>query len=260
MSFFRHEEIFRSDVGVLDPSSAGRPPAAAPPLIVSMSFRLAIPWTVALQQSRPPLRQPSSASERISGLAMVCQRTASTVTYPCLRRRVQSPISTDMASRLERPSHPQSVTSRSHTNLKPISSSLLAVSATISSISAVAPLPLARVTHLISFTSRSRKTFARLLAHPPCGTARERSSGISGTPSEEAGLASGGPAVGLACGLARYRPRLESTKPTPCEVARTSDPAQPNPPQLVESCPILRTPVPEADNDSSRCDSILLTA
>lgn len=144
MSFFRHEEIFRSDVGVLDPSSAGRPPAAAPHLIVSMSFRLAIPWTVALQQSRPPLRQPSSASERISWLAMVCQRTVSTVTYPCLRRRVQSTISADMASRFERPTDSQSVASRSHTTFE---SPVIGASrfATITSISAVAPLTPARV-------------------------------------------------------------------------------------------------------------------
>ena len=31
-----------------------------PPLIVWMSFRLVIPWSVALPQSRPPLRQPGT--------------------------------------------------------------------------------------------------------------------------------------------------------------------------------------------------------
>jgi hypothetical protein len=31
---------------------------SAPPLIVWMSFRLAIPWRVALPQSLPSLRQP----------------------------------------------------------------------------------------------------------------------------------------------------------------------------------------------------------
>jgi hypothetical protein len=31
-----------------------------PPLIVWMSFRLVIPWPVALPQSRPPLRQPGT--------------------------------------------------------------------------------------------------------------------------------------------------------------------------------------------------------
>src|ERR1051325_607944 len=36
----------------------GRNPAAAPSLIVLMSFRLVIPWRVALQQSSPPLHQP----------------------------------------------------------------------------------------------------------------------------------------------------------------------------------------------------------
>jgi hypothetical protein len=32
-----------------------------PPLIVWMSFRLAIPWQVALQQSLPPLHQPGTS-------------------------------------------------------------------------------------------------------------------------------------------------------------------------------------------------------
>ena len=55
MSFFRHEEIYRSDVGI---KAKGNRPKPAPPTIVSMSLRLAIPRRVALQQSPPPLRQP----------------------------------------------------------------------------------------------------------------------------------------------------------------------------------------------------------
>jgi hypothetical protein len=89
-------------------------------------------------------------------------------------------ISADMASCFKRPTDPQSVASRSHTILESLSSSPLAVSATISSISTAAPLPLSRVTHLSSITSRSQKTFNRFLrvthiqhspdipAHPPC--------------------------------------------------------------------------------------------
>jgi len=36
------------------------PGKARPSPIVSMSFRLAIPWRVALQQSPPPLHQPTT--------------------------------------------------------------------------------------------------------------------------------------------------------------------------------------------------------
>jgi osmotically-inducible protein OsmY len=53
MSFRRHGEIFSEGTrakGQKRPESRSRPN-------VGMSFRLAIPWPVALQQSRPPLRQ-----------------------------------------------------------------------------------------------------------------------------------------------------------------------------------------------------------
>jgi hypothetical protein len=53
-SFLRHKEIYQSD----ERKRRGRNPAAAPSLIVLMSFRLVIPWRVALQQSSPPLHQP----------------------------------------------------------------------------------------------------------------------------------------------------------------------------------------------------------
>src|SRR5580700_7382768 len=39
---------------------AGSDPRAAPRLIVPMSLQLVIPWRVALQQSSPPLHQPSA--------------------------------------------------------------------------------------------------------------------------------------------------------------------------------------------------------
>jgi hypothetical protein len=89
MSFLRHEEIYQSDVMVLGLDGAGRLYCCAPHLIVSMSFRLVIPWTVALQQSRPPLRQPGPVSAKRVWLATICQRMATSVTTTCLRHRVQ---------------------------------------------------------------------------------------------------------------------------------------------------------------------------
>src|SRR5262252_1467071 len=49
----------RSTDPMQDVGSEGSRPQSAPPLIVSMSLRLAIPRRVALQQSPLPLRQPS---------------------------------------------------------------------------------------------------------------------------------------------------------------------------------------------------------
>ncbi len=53
MSFLRHREIYQSD----ERQERGGALTATPPLIVLMSFQLAIPWRVALQQSSPPLHQ-----------------------------------------------------------------------------------------------------------------------------------------------------------------------------------------------------------
>lgn len=73
MSFLRHSEIYRSDVGMktilsLAPSAASRWSARrqdkgrgfnpAPFPSSAMSLGLGIPWQVALQQSLPPLPQP----------------------------------------------------------------------------------------------------------------------------------------------------------------------------------------------------------
>ena len=75
MSFLRHGEIYRSDVGVkniltLRPRTASRWPAPsqhkgrglhpAPFPSSAMSLGSAIPWRVALQQSPPPLHRPES--------------------------------------------------------------------------------------------------------------------------------------------------------------------------------------------------------
>jgi len=47
----------------------GRDFAATPSLIVLMSFQLAIPWRVALQQSSSPLRQPGWLSAMVQAKA-----------------------------------------------------------------------------------------------------------------------------------------------------------------------------------------------
>jgi hypothetical protein len=54
---------------------------SAPPLIVWMSFRLAIPWRVALPQSPPPLRQPVPIMRysHLAGRAIFIERR--TVSY-----------------------------------------------------------------------------------------------------------------------------------------------------------------------------------
>ena len=54
MSFLRHLEIYRSDLIRLVRERRKRRPG----LIVSMSFQLAIPRRIALQQGPLPLRQP----------------------------------------------------------------------------------------------------------------------------------------------------------------------------------------------------------
>jgi hypothetical protein len=53
MSFLRHREIYQSD----EREERRARFNSHAPLIVLMSFQLAIPWRVALQQSSPPLHQ-----------------------------------------------------------------------------------------------------------------------------------------------------------------------------------------------------------
>jgi hypothetical protein len=97
-----------------------------------------------------------------------------------------APISTNMASCLKRPTRAQSVTSRSQESSNPSRSFPRAVSAALTSISAVAPLRLARVIHLPSITSRSQKNSADSLAPLTSSTAPE----IAGRPVtvKEAGM------------------------------------------------------------------------
>ncbi len=67
MSFLRHGEIYRPMS--LQAVCRGGLATTAPPLIGSMSFRLVIPWRVALPQSPPPLRQPGRILQQ-TGLAV----------------------------------------------------------------------------------------------------------------------------------------------------------------------------------------------
>ncbi len=80
MSFLRHREIYRSDGG----TEAGSGEVAAPCLIVSMSLRLAIPWPVALQQSRPPLHQLGPLCTQPAGKTTIFQRMAKAGLTACL--------------------------------------------------------------------------------------------------------------------------------------------------------------------------------
>jgi hypothetical protein len=66
---------------------ASRP---TPPLIVWMSFRLAIPWRVALQQGLPPLRQPFTFCTQRFRRTMSFHRTAYCGLTGCLSRGVHS--------------------------------------------------------------------------------------------------------------------------------------------------------------------------
>ena len=82
MSFLRHQEIF-PPMG----APASRP---TPPLIVWMSFRLAIPWRVALQQGPAPLRQPFTFCMQRFHRTMSFHRTACCGLTGCLSRGVHS--------------------------------------------------------------------------------------------------------------------------------------------------------------------------
>jgi hypothetical protein len=61
MSFLRHGQIYRPMVSLTLPGN-GAVPGSAPVPIVAMSLQLVIPRRVALQQSPPPLHQPTTFS------------------------------------------------------------------------------------------------------------------------------------------------------------------------------------------------------
>ena len=60
MSFLRHREIYQVEGKGADAT------VATPAPLDSMSLQLVIPWRVALQQSPPPLHQPTVFCNRAS--------------------------------------------------------------------------------------------------------------------------------------------------------------------------------------------------
>src|SRR6266576_5118816 len=89
MSFWRHEEIYRSDVGLGKAGNANgcrRSPHSS----AAMSFHSAIPRQVALQQSLPPLYRRETILNNQCCRTMILQRTATTPLTPCLSPRVHS--------------------------------------------------------------------------------------------------------------------------------------------------------------------------
>jgi hypothetical protein len=103
MSFSRHEEIYRSDVGLSKAGSGNwcrrsQCPSAA------MSFQSAIPWPVALRQSLPPLHRLETILHNQHCRTMILQRTATTPLTSCLSSRVHSSFNRDPLTR-RRPCH-----------------------------------------------------------------------------------------------------------------------------------------------------------
>ena len=89
MSFFRHEEIYRSDVSP-GYSWERQLNVAAPCSSAAMSFQSAIPWRVALRQSLPPLYRPVTILNNPLCRTIIFQRTATTPLTSCLSPRVHS--------------------------------------------------------------------------------------------------------------------------------------------------------------------------
>src|SRR3989442_9869522 len=89
MSFWRHEEIYRSDVG-LGKAGNGNGCRRSPRSSTAMSFQSAIPRQGALQQSLPPLHRLETILNNQCCRTMILQRTATTPLTPCLSPRVHS--------------------------------------------------------------------------------------------------------------------------------------------------------------------------
>ena len=83
------------------------PGKTRPSPIVSMSFQLAIPWRVALQQSPPPLHQSLPASAKLERWAMLLQRMVIVPYIHCLSRGVQSSCENGAGNRALSPFLPQ---------------------------------------------------------------------------------------------------------------------------------------------------------
>src|SRR5208283_1722513 len=91
MSFLRHEEIYRSDVG-LGKAGSGNGCRRSQCSSASMSFQSAIPWQVALRQSLPPLHRLVTIFDNLRCRTMFFQRTATTPLTSCLSPRVHSTL------------------------------------------------------------------------------------------------------------------------------------------------------------------------
>src|SRR6266702_8981391 len=89
MSFLRHEEIYRSDVG-LGEAGNGNGCCRSQRSSAAMSFQSAIPSQGALQQSLPPLHRLETILNNQCCRTMILQRTATTPLTPCLSPRVHS--------------------------------------------------------------------------------------------------------------------------------------------------------------------------
>jgi len=91
MSFWRHEEIYRSDVG-LGEARNGNGCRRSPHSSAAMSFQSAIPQQVALQQCLPLLHRLQTILNNQCCRTMILQRTATTPLTPCLSSRVHSKL------------------------------------------------------------------------------------------------------------------------------------------------------------------------
>src|SRR5437016_9093341 len=91
MSFWRHEEIYRSDVG-LGEARNGNGCRRSPHSSAAMSFQSAIPQQVALQQCLPLLHRLQTILNNQCCRTMILQRTATTPLTPCLSSRVHSTL------------------------------------------------------------------------------------------------------------------------------------------------------------------------
>jgi hypothetical protein len=89
MSFARHEEIYRSDVG-LGEARNGNGCRRSPHSSAAMSFQSAIPRQGALQQSLLLLHRLETILNNQCCRTMILQRTATTPLTPCLSPRVHS--------------------------------------------------------------------------------------------------------------------------------------------------------------------------
>jgi hypothetical protein len=89
MSFWRHEEIYRSEVG-LGKARSDNAYRRSPHSSAAMSFQSAIPRQVALQHCLPLLHRLGTILNNQCCRTMILQRTATTPLTPCLSPRVHS--------------------------------------------------------------------------------------------------------------------------------------------------------------------------